>query len=139
MVVNQVDVSSTILWMPLILIEIYFLALGLSMFLSAAFVRFRDIGYIWDVVLQAAFYITPIIYGMSKITNINMQKVLLLNPMAQAIQDARYAAITHDTITTQRVFGGGLYALVPIILVVLVLVGGFSYFKKESKYFAENI
>lgn len=139
MAINKVDLQLTILWLPLILLEVYLLALGLSLFLSAAFVKFRDVNYIWEVILQAGFYLTPILYPITLITNGTLQKLILLNPMAQAIQDARYAAVSHQTTTIYRVFDGGWYSLIPFILVIVILLGGLSYFRKESKYFAENI
>jgi ABC-2 type transport system permease protein len=139
MVINHVNLSATISYLPLILIEVYLFALGLSLFLSAAFVKFRDIGYIWEVMLQGGFYLTPILYPITLITNHTLQKIILLNPMAQAIQDARYSVVTHDTLTTQKVFNGGWYQFLPLILIVFVLIGGLTYFRKESKYFAENI
>ncbi len=139
MLVNHVDLYRTALWLPLILIEIYLFALGLSLFLSAAFVKFRDIGYIWEVIMQAGFYLTPILYPLSRITNVTLQKLLLLNPMAQAIQDARYSTITHETGTIWQVFDGGWYYLIPFIIVAATLVGGLLYFKSQADSFAENI
>jgi ABC-2 type transport system permease protein len=139
LVLNQVDIHTSILWLPLILLEIYLFALGCSLFLSAAFVKFRDVGYIWEVIMQGAFYLTPILYPITLITNTTMQKVLLMNPMAQAIQDARYVAVTHETLTAYKLFDGGWYTIIPIVFVLFVLVAGLLYFKKESKYFAENI
>ncbi len=139
MFINHVGLSSTMLWLPLILIEVYLLALGLSFFLSAAFVKFRDINYIWEVMLQAGFYLTPILYPLSRITNLTLQKLILLNPMAQAIQDARYSAITHQTITVYQIFQGGWYQFIPFGIVAAVLLIGILYFRRESKYFAENI
>lgn len=139
--INHVDLLKTTLWLPLILLEIYIFALGLSLFLSAAFVKFRDMNYIWEVILQAGFYLTPILYPLTKITNVTFQKLIILNPMAQSIQDARYAAITHDrkVITAHRLFLGGWHEYIPFAIVVIVLIGGMAYFRKESKYFAENI
>jgi ABC-2 type transport system permease protein len=139
MIVNKVDLMETVLWFPLILIEIYLFALGLSLFLSAAFVKFRDIGYIWEVILQAGFYMTPILYPLSQIPNITFQKIILLNPMAQAIQDSRYSLVSHQTITSWRMFDGGAMTLIPIFIVLTILASGLYYFRKESKYFAENI
>ncbi len=139
MIANHVDLLVTALWLPLILIEVYVFALGLSLFLSAAFVKFRDIGYIWEVILQAGFYLTPILYPLSLITNVDLQKLILLNPMAQTIQAARYATVTHETITIHSVFDGGYYVLIPYGIVVASLIIGLIYFRKESKYFAENI
>lgn len=139
LVFNQVDITASIVWLPLILFEIYLFALGLSLFLSAAFVKFRDINYIWEVCLQAGFYLTPILYPLALITNETFQKLLLMNPMAQAIQDARYVTVTHEAVTTNTLFEGGWYMFIPLIIVAIVLVVGLLYFKKESKYFAENI
>lgn len=137
--INDVDIRLSILWLPLILAEVYFLALGLSLFLSALFVKFRDIGYIWEVILQAGFYLTPILYPLSLVTNLTLQKIILLNPVAQAIQDARNAVVTSQTTTIYDVFNGGLYFLIPFVLIAITLLGGVAYFRKESKYFAENI
>ncbi len=139
MVINHVDLLRTTLWLPLILLEVYLFSLGVSLFLAAAFVKFRDINYIWEVILQGGFYLTPILYPLSRIPNLAFRKLILLNPMAQTIQDARYSTITHETITTHRIFDGGWYALIPFLIVVLALFIGITYFRKESKYFAENI
>ena len=141
LLINQVDITLNILLLPFILVEIYILALGLSLFLSAAFVKYRDINYIWEVIMQAGFYLTPILYPLAMIPNETFQKLLLMNPMAQAIQDARFAVVSQGEhmITVYRIFEGGWYMFIPFILVVLIFVGGLLYFKKESKYFAENI
>jgi len=138
-ILNKVEVSASLIWLPLVLFEIYLFALGLSLFLSAAFVKYRDVSYIWEVIMQAGFYLTPILYPLAMITNETFQKLLLMNPMAQAIQDARYSVVTHETATIYGVFEGGWYMLIPFIIVILVLVSGLLYFKRESKYFAENI
>jgi ABC-2 type transport system permease protein len=136
---NHVDLLRTTLLLPLILLEVYAFALGISLFLSAAFVKFRDTGYIWEVILQAAFYLTPILYPITLITNLTLQKLIMLNPMAQAIQDARYTTISHQTTTIYQVFAGGWLKFVPFIVVLFCLIGGISYFRSQSKYFAEEI
>lgn len=139
MVLNHVSPYETLLWLPLILLEVYLFSLGLSLFLSAAFVRLRDINYVWEVILQAGFYMTPILYPLALITNLTLQKIIMINPMAQAIQDARYAAVTHQTTTVYQLFGGGWYKFIPFIIVGVTLIVGVVYFRRESKYFAENI
>lgn len=137
--INHVDLLRTTLLLPLILLEVYIFALGLSLFLSAAYVKYRDIGYIWEVILQAGFYMTPILYPIALITNTTLQKLIMINPMSQAIQDARYSVISHTAITTSNVFGGGIYMYAPFIIVGLSITFGTLYFKKHAKYFAENI
>lgn len=141
LVFNKVEITPYILLLPVVLLEVYVLALGLSLFLSAAYVKYRDLSYVWEVVLQAGFYITPILYPLAMITNETFQKVLLINPMAQAIQDARFFAVTQDSqvVTTYRIFDGGPYMFIPLAIVFVALIVGLVYFRKESKYFAENI
>jgi ABC-2 type transport system permease protein len=137
--INHVDLLATSLWVPLILLEVYLFSLGVSLFLATAYVKYRDISYIWEVILQAAFYLTPILYPLTLVTNVTLQKLILLNPMAQIMQDARYATITHETKTIYQVFDGGWYMFIPFIITIALVVGGVLYFRKQSKYFAEEI
>lgn len=139
LLITNVDLLKTALWLPLILVEIYIFALGLSFFLSAAYVKYRDVNYIWEVILQAGFFLTPILYPLSIITNLSLQKLIMLNPMAQAIQDARYSIVTHQTTTIYPVFEGGWYKFIPFVIVIIVFFGGLLYFGRNAKYFAENI
>jgi ABC-2 type transport system permease protein len=139
MIINHVDPSPAAVWFPVILVEIYMFALGVSLLLSAGFVKYRDISHIWDIVLQGAFYLTPILYPLSLITNTTFQQLLLLNPMAQAIQDARNALVTNQTLTIAEVFKTPVARLLPLAISVGVLILGIWYFRKEAKYFAENI
>lgn len=136
---NQVDITWRILYLPLSLLEVYIFALGVSFFLAAAFVRFRDIGNIWEIIIQAGFYLTPILYPLTMIKNELFQKILLLNPVAQAIQDARYNTVTHETITVSNLYGSAWKTLIPFAIVLIILVVGVLYFKKESTHFAENL
>ncbi len=137
--VNHVDLLQTTLWLPLLLLEIYVFALGLSLFLAAAFVKFRDVSYIWEVIMQAGFYLTPILYPISIITNHTLQKILFISPMTQAIQDMRYAVVTHETVTISKVFGTSPIKYAPYLITAVVFIAGLSYFRRQSKYFAENI
>jgi ABC-2 type transport system permease protein len=136
---SNMDLLVTSLWLPVIIIEIYILGLGLSLILAAAYVKYRDISYIWEVIMQAGFYVTPILYPLTLITNVDYQKILLLNPMAQAIQDARYAVVTHQTITMDKIFASNYIHLVPVVFCVCVLIIGVLYFRREAKDFAENL
>lgn len=139
-VVNDLPLHYSILLLPLVLLEAYIFALGVSLFLSAAFVKYRDVSYIWEVIMQAAFYATPIIYPVSKIVNQTLQQIIMLNPMAEIIQLARYLFIPDPSVATaSTVFNGSWQRLVPHIIVIVVFFIGLTYFHKRSKYFAENV
>lgn len=139
MLFNQVDIQLTAVWLPIVLLEIYVLSLGLSLFLSAAYVKYRDISYIWEVIMQGLFYFTPIIYPLSAIPSLEFQKIIILNPMAQAIQDARNILVTPESLTITKVFGSDLVRLAPLAISAAVLFIGIIYFKSQAKYFAEEL
>ena len=139
LIVNQVPLTLGIFMLPVYIAMIYILALGLSLFLAAAYVKFRDLSYIWEIILQAGFYATPIIYPLQMIKNETIEKILLLNPMAQAIQGARYNVITHDALTTSNAWDGSWHVFIPIVVSILIFIGGLYYFKSQAKDFAENI
>ena len=141
MLISGVHPHLSIFLLPLYILEIYLIALGLAFFLSALNVKYRDISHLWEIIMQALFYATPIIYPLSTVMNksIGLAKLLMMNPVAQAIQDARYCLVTHQTATLASLFNNGLFTLIPITLTIIVLIFGALYFKKNSKYFAENV
>lgn len=141
--INGVTPTWTWLLVPLIIFEFYCLALGISFLFGAINVKYRDITSIWDVLTQALFYAVPIIYPISMIaaTSETAAKVILVNPIAQVIQDVRYCLITPETITTWNFVGEEhwFWKIIPIIITVILLVWGSWYFRKKSKKFAEEI
>lgn len=134
---------SWLLIFPLIL-ELYSLSLGISFLLGAINVKYRDVTSIWDVLVQALFYAVPIIYPLSMVMNSGgsfgdiAAKIIMLNPIAQVIQDARFCLITDTTITNWQV-NSGLLAFVPILIVILVLSLAALFFRSRSKHFAEEV
>lgn len=141
--INGVTPSWTWLIVPIIVFELYTLSLGISFLLGAINVKYRDITSIWDVLVQALFYAVPIIYPITMVaaTSQTAAKIILLNPIAQCIQDVRYLLITPETITTWNFVGeqNFLWKMIPILIVIVVLVWGSWYFRKKSKKFAEEI
>jgi ABC-2 type transport system permease protein len=132
------DVSNALI-IPLIL-ELYIFSLGVAFLLSSIYVKFRDVGYIWEVVLQAAFYATPIIYPLSRVAaeSTRLAKLLSLSPMTQIIQQAREYLVTGQTLTPARVFEGGWLRLVPLAIALILPVACAYYFRSRSRYFAEE-
>ena len=139
--INGVTPSWTwFLVIPAIL-ELYFLSLGIAFLLGSINVKYRDITSIWDVIVQALFYAVPIIYPISMVASTSelAAKVILLNPIAQAIQDIRYSLITTETITTWNLIQTPYYTIIPIIIVIMVLIFGSLNFRRKSKFFAEEV
>lgn len=139
--INGVEISWSWLLVPLSLFEIYLLSLGISFLLGAINVRYRDITSIWDILTQALFYATPIIYPISMIaeTSTVAAKVLLICPIAQAIQDIRHNLITSETVTTWNYISNPWFQFFPFVLIIVIFIISIFYFRKKSKFFAEDI
>jgi ABC-2 type transport system permease protein len=138
MIIGHVGISwHALLLIPLIM-ELVIFSVAVAFFLSAAYVKYRDVSYIWEVIIQGAFYATPILYPLSRIPHF-AAKFLILNPLAQIIQDSRYVLVTHQTETIASVYGGDyLIWAIPLSVVLVAAVIGSTYFRKRSKFFAEE-
>ncbi|HJP96894.1 MAG TPA: ABC transporter permease [Candidatus Saccharimonadales bacterium] len=141
MVINKVDIHHGIVLFPLVLIELYAIALAVAFFLSAAFVKYRDISHIWEIFLQAAFYATPILYPITLVLSANKTaaQLLMLNPVAQLIQDARYTLVSHQTVTLYNLVHNPWARAIPFVIVIVMVAVAVLYFRRNSKYFAEDV
>src|SRR5215212_189051 len=91
---SGVDPGVRWLELPLILGAAVLLSGGIGMLVSSLYVRYRDVRPITDVVLQILFYATPIFYPVEKIGDETLRHfVVMLNPFAAIVQQARYALI----------------------------------------------
>jgi lipopolysaccharide transport system permease protein len=88
MIYFAIPMTWTLIYLPYILTIYFILALGVALAISALNVYYRDIQFIWIVVLQAGFFITPILYPLS-IFPPSLQAIFRLNPIAQIIVTAR--------------------------------------------------
>lgn len=141
MLLMHVPLHASGLLIILPLLELFIFALAVSLLLSALYVRFRDINYIWEVCLQAGFYATPILYPIALVVTMSLlaAKVLMVNPLAQIIQDARAILITDQTQTIATIYGSGWSRAIPIGIVLLFAVVSVWYFRKRSPHFAEEV
>ena len=111
--------------------------------LATFFVYFRDLGPIWEVVMQAGFYGTPIIYPITQIStnHLTVAKFQMLNPMAQIIQDMRYVLTFSNNTnpTLWQLWDNSFVIAIPYVLSVLVFGLGLWVFNKNSNKFAEIV
>lgn len=134
---DHVTLRFDALGLILIILEVFVFAQSLAFFLAAANVKYRDVQYIWELILQAGFYATPIIYMASKIPE-EYRSYFMLNPMAQMIQDARWFLVDESAVTIWKQIGI-LPAFIPLAIVGFTAVIASVYFKKRSSTFAEDI
>lgn len=124
------------------ILQLYAISLGVALLLGSLYVYFRDIGHIWDVVLQALFYATPIIYPLSMVQK-NPEfswaaDFMMLMPTTQTIMDIRHNLLSPEYVPTiWTVVDNKILCLIPYVLSVLVLWLGVHVFRKYSAKFAE--
>lgn len=116
---------------PLVHIIYLLMVYGISLALAALFVYYRDLQQIWDVLLQAGFFLSPIVYPISTVPE-EYLRYYMLNPVTAVMQIYRQTM---------------LYGAPPSILdfAVICIAAGLSlavgcmFFLRLEPRFAEEI
>ena len=124
-----------------LLLELYVFCVGLGLLVAALYVRFRDIGQVWELASQLLFFASAIFYPVG-ILPPWAQRVAFLNPIVQVMQDVRHAILGASgpyDVTAGTVFAGHGGRAIPLVIVAGTCVVGFLFFRRESRYFAERV
>ncbi len=122
---------------PLVVVLVAF-ATGVTMLLSALYVRYRDMQPIWEVVLQVLFYASPVIYVTSALPD-SIEREAMASPIAAVLTQARHALIDPSAPTAADAIGGTARLLIPLMVVVVTVVLGLMVFTREAPKIAENL
>ncbi|KUL03004.1 MAG: ABC-2 type transporter [Methanoculleus marisnigri] len=126
-----VDLSFNVLFFPLIHAIFLVLVYGLSLILASLYVYYRDLNQIWDVLLQAGFFLSPIVYPISIVP----EKYLgyyMINPVTVVIEMYREVLLYAKT---PSVIDIGLI----VAAAGLMFLAGSSLFGRLERRFAEEI
>jgi lipopolysaccharide transport system permease protein len=117
--------------LPFFLLLTLITALGVGLWLSALNVLYRDVGYIIPFLTQFWFFITPIVYSSTEVSQ-GWQVIYALNPMVGVVNGFRWALLGTET-------GPGPMLAVSTIVSMLVLIGGLFYFRRMERSFADIV
>jgi ABC-2 type transport system permease protein len=129
-----------LLVLPL-LVELYVFCVGLGLLVAALYVRFRDVGQMWELASQLLFFASAIFYPIG-ILPPWAQRIAFLNPFVQIMQDARHAVLGSSgpyDVTAATVYAGHGGRIIPIAIVAVMVVVAFAFFRREGRYFAERV
>ena len=120
-----------LLYLPVIMLVEYVLALGIALLASALTVYFRDLEYILGIIAMAWQFLTPVMYSSDLVPE-NLLPIWKLNPMTPVIEAYRqilyYKEVPHlDTLLNASILG------------IVTLVVGYVVFRKLQKGFAEEL
>jgi len=135
-----VDPRLSWLTLPLFVLGVGAFAAGPSLLISALYVRLRDLRPIWEVFLQVMFYGSPILYVIELIPSPSLQKaIVLLNPLATMMVQARATLIDERAPNAWDVAGGAPLLAIPALIVIGLLALGFWVFNREAPAIAEEL
>lgn len=137
--INGILPSLSWLLIPVVVLELFIFALGVAFILATAYVRYRDVTYVWEVVLQAGFYASMIIIPIS-IVPVNLHQWFFINPIVQIVQDARALLLNDSTVPTIWLsIDNTMIKAAPLLIIASMAYIGCMYFRSRSRYFAEDI
>ena len=106
-------------------------ALAVGLWLSALNVKYRDIRYTINFLVQFWLFITPVAYPSSLIPE-KYRAIYGLNPMAGVVEGFRWALLGKSELP-------GALLWVSIAMVALLLFGGLYYFRRMEQEFADVV
>ena len=101
------------LWLPLLIVLMMLLGLGIGLVLGIINVFIRDIGQVVPIILQALFWLTPIVYSVRALPE-TYRDWFILNPLYPLV-----TSFQNVLVFNQPPEWGGLFILVLAVAVML--------------------
>ena len=129
MLIQGVSIKWTLFLAPIPVLYCFIFACGLSLFLSAVTVFFRDVQHLYGVLLTLWVYLTPLLYPTTLLEGYPLiKKIVMLNPMTNYIEYFR-------DVVMRGVIPGLQENLICIAMSLVVLgFGALVFDKVESKF-----
>lgn len=139
---GTLNISWTFLYLPVIIIVETLFLIGVTLFVSALAVFFRDIVHLVGILIMFWFFLTPVFYSLDSISPVLARVVRWLNPMASMIEFYR-EILYGRAVGVGMIPTPGLPALDSglrvVVTTLLVLAAGYWFFQRMSKQFGEEL
>ena len=131
MVYYGVGPSIAWLFLPVVVVVHVAFTAGVALVLAMANLFYRDIKYLFEIVIAVWMFATSVVYPVDQIGG-RLAAVLALNPMTPII-DAYRAVLLHGTLPPAIPFGGAA-----AVSLATLAIGWLAFHRAEFR-FAENI
>ena len=128
MLVTRAKISWHILLFPVVILQIYLFCVGLGLFLAQANVFFRDVEYIYNAVITAWMYLTPIFYPLEMLPENVLWVVKHLNPMYFYVGQFR------DLVYLGQMPGPVIQIAGWVAAIGMLLIGAWSFRRAEDRF-----
>ncbi|MDA8698228.1 ABC transporter permease [Rhodopirellula sp.] len=129
MAIYQQLPSSQIIFLPLAVVVMVVAAAGVSIWLTALAVQYRDVKHAMNFVVQMGMYASPVVYSTDLIPD-QWKLAYALNPMVGVIETFRSAILGVNPMPWQLLIVGALSSLA-------IFISGTLFFKAREKNFAD--
>ena len=119
-----------VLALPAFILLAVMTALGVGLWLSALNVKYRDVRYTINFLIQFWLFATPVAYPSSIVPE-RWRALYGLNPMAGVVDGFRWALLGKQP--------PGAMLAVSVGVVLVILVGGLYYFRRMEQEFADVV
>jgi ABC-2 type transport system permease protein len=114
------------------------LATAASLLLAVLYVRYRDVQPIWEVTLQLLFWGSPIIYTIESVPE-SVRELMMLSPLAVAIQQGRHWLVESSTDSAGEAIGGTVRLLVPLAIFLAIVALSWWAYRRAEPRMAEDL
>ncbi len=129
--VTHLPLNWAMLTLPLFLLLALVTALGAALWLSALYVKYRDVNYIIPFLAEVWKYLSPVVYSTTLIPE-KWQIIYALNPMVGVVNGFRWALLGTSTPPDIRL-------VTSVVVALFLLISGLFYFRNMEKTFADTI
>lgn len=127
-IVCKVNFTMYLLWIPAVLLQVYIFSLGLGMFLAQAAVFFRDVQYIYNALITAWMYLTPLFYPLESLPGYLQKFIVVYNPMYNYITQFRMVVMDSQMPGPDMILKGTCIAMAALV------IGTFCFAKTQDKF-----
>ena len=85
---TDLNIGISVLFLPLIMLQMAILSLGVGIFISSLTAKYRDLTFAMTFLVQIWMYATPVVYPLSIIPD-NYIILAILNPMTSIVESFR--------------------------------------------------
>ena len=123
----KIKLSWTIILFPIPLIYLLVFSIGMGLVLAVAATYFRDVIYLYGILMQAWTYLTPLFYPIEALAE-PVQKIVMINPLYHIITYFRNVVIYGKVPSLEA-------NLICITYALVALISGVFIFRKHQKNF----
>lgn len=124
LLIYRLPLRIEMLWLPALVLLTLMFSLAFGLWLATLSVKYRDVAFAVNFILQALMYASPVIYPITVVPQ-SLRFIYQLNPMTGVIQGFRWALLGGDA-------PGGML-LLSTGIVVLMLVSGMFIFRRTER------